>query len=97
MLVLSKCSLNTQLLILILLSLSLLPSVVGARGQEMGAHRIPAFITSVQTCSKRQVPPSRWLLLLHFRNLFQLEYAIVAPATLDRGETSRVQAPQAGA
>lgn len=63
----------------------------------MGAHRIPTFITSAQTCSKQQVPPSRQLLLLHFRNLFQLEGAIVAPATLDRGETSRVQAPQAGA
>lgn len=71
--------------------------IAGARGQEMGAHRIPAFITSAQTCSKRQVPPSRRLRSLHFRNLFQLEGATAAPATLDRGKTSRVQAPQAAA
>lgn len=64
----------------------------------MRAHRIPAFITSPQRRLQETSAPTQvaaFIALL--KNPFQLDSGTVAPAAPDGGETSRAQAPQAGA
>ena len=62
----------------------------------MGGHLV-STAGEDGSLSRRLVALSRWLLLLHFGNPFQLEGETVASATPGRGETSRARAPQAEA